>query len=213
MEATPTRLAEARSEIYQLLSALFCEPEEEMLGDKQIFRKLKEDFEIVQPGHGHLVDELAEKFSAYSPTELLVDYTKIFLGPFKAIAFPYSSMYFGEGALVSSMTAWVEQYYQNCGLSFDYSIKDLPDHIVVELEFMYQLAFREWEARLEGNNLETERYRSLQREFNSVHLSKWGVKMGDTIIESGKNEYYSALSAILIAFLKHEKMALAINQN
>ena len=213
MEVSSTKLAKNRSEIYQMFSALLCEPEDEILSEKRIFRNLKENFEAVQPNQAHLVDNLAVKFSAYSIRELLIDYTKIFLGPFKAIALPYSSVYFGENSLMTGVTAWVEQFYHKCGLSFDYSIRDLPDHIVVELEFMYQLAFKEWEARSEDNDEEAAKYLNLQKEFITGHLAKWGVKMSNTIIESNQNEYYSALSECLRAFLKHEKMSLAISQN
>lgn len=213
MELTSTRQAKARSEIYQGLSALFCEPEDELLIEKQIFRSLRNALEVIQPGQVDLVDELSEKCSKYSNRELLVDYTKLFLGPFEAIAYPYSSMYYGDKGLMTGVTSWVGNFYRFAGLQFDFGIRDLPDHIVVELEFMYHLAFKEWEACSEQRKDEAAKYADLQKEFVLCHLSVWGAKMSDAIIESEKNEFYSALARLLKAFLLHEKMAFANSPN
>ncbi len=209
MLITPTssKLIQARGEIYQLLGALFCEPEAEVLSDKKVFQKLKINVEKVQPGLVYLVNKLEAIFVKYSIQDLLVDHTKIFLGPFNAIAHPYSSIYFGEKGLMTDVTTWVENYYRMCGLNFDYSIRDLPDHIVVELEFMYELIFREWEARAEGNIEEATKRANFQREFIRQHLGVWVGKMCDAIIKSKLNEYYSVLAEFLSAFMLHEKMS------
>lgn len=213
MELTSTRQAKARSEMYQGLCALFCEPEDELFSEKHIFRSLRNAFELLQPGQVGLVDVLLEKCTKYSNRELLVDYTKIFLGPFEAIAYPYSSMYYGDKGLMTDVTSWVENFYRFAGLQFDFSIRDLPDHIVVELEFMYHLAFKEWEARSEERMDEAAKFADLQKEFVLRHLSVWGAKMSDAIIESEKNEFYSALAKLFKAFLLHDKMAFASSPN
>ena len=96
METVMTSLSKARAETYQLLSALFCEPEEDVLGDREIFFSLKESLSIIQPNLGALSEDLIANYSEYPISQLLKDYTKIFMGPFNVIAYPYSSVYYGE---------------------------------------------------------------------------------------------------------------------
>lgn len=213
IELTTTRQAKARSEIYQSFSALFCEPEEEILSEENIFQQLRNAFEVIQPSQLDLVNELAGLSSKYTNRELLVAYTKIFLGPFEVIAYPYSSMYYGEKGLMTEVTSWVENFYRHVGVEFDFGVRDLPDHIVVELEFMYLLAFKEWESRLEERMEDAEQYAEVQKEFLLKHLSTWGTKMSDTIIGSETNEFYKVLAKLLKAFLLQEKIDYANIQN
>jgi putative dimethyl sulfoxide reductase chaperone len=213
MEVISDNVLKARGEAYQIFSALFCEPEEEVLGNKEIFHRLRSCFQVLGGQHESVVDELIAKFDKYFIQELLIDYTKIFLGPFEAIAHPYSSVYFGDKTLMNAVTTWVETFYNKCGLSFDYGIKDLPDHIVVELEFMYNLIFRECEALSALDDTEAEKYGTFQKEFANKHLLKWVGAMCDKIVQSEVNEYYTALCKCLMAFIDNERKILAANQN
>lgn len=203
----PAKLLEARGRTYQLLGALFCEPEQDILGDKTIFQLLRDNMEALYPGL-KVVEPLLETFSKQPLQALLIEYTRIFLGPFQILAHPYSSMYYDEPGLMTPVTQWVDQYYRACGYGFDPTIRDLPDHIAVELEFMAQLAFKEGEVLLAGDEEEAFRYQNYRQEFLQKHLGVWGISLCDAIRKSESSAYYSALADCLQHFIEQEKNLL-----
>ena len=80
--------------------------------------------------------------------DLLVDYTRLFLGPVDTLAKPYGSVWLGGDApLMQDSTMAVLQLYEEAGFEIDEDFRELPDHIAAELEFLYLLLFREAEAR------------------------------------------------------------------
>jgi TorA maturation chaperone TorD len=214
MNTNTDHFLKARSNFYQIISALLCEPESEYFDDGEIFNNLKESIGLIQPELCTQVDLLAENFSKKDVQQHLVDHTKLFLGPFEAIAYPYSSIYFGEEkGLLTEVTSWVESYYNQCSLSFDKSLYDLPDHIVVELEFVYNLAFHEWEALSQGNKAQADTFHEYQRIFILKHLGIWCPKMCDEIIKSELSEFYSVLAKLLKSFLQIEVVNFSHNPN
>jgi len=120
-----------------------------------------------------------------------VDYARLFLGPFKLLAPPYGSVYLEDGKLMSDSTLAAKALYEQEGL--DIVLKDAPDHISVELEFMYFLVLKESEARDNSDLKEAARLHEKQASFLQTHLGRWIRPFAHNIERNAQTEFYKAL--------------------
>lgn len=196
-------LEKARSVIFNIYSALFCQPDKAVIGDVNIFKRLEQASQFCYPNSSNQVKELKSAADSFSDTELLIEYARLFIGPFKTFAPPYSSVYLGsKNTVYSEETIWVMQFYKKTGLDFDRDIHDLPDHIAVEFEFIYYMIYNEV-SQFEENNIEKAKfYHTSQSEFANEHLRKWVPLFCAKIIEETKNGYYQFLAESLHSLIE-----------
>jgi TorA maturation chaperone TorD len=187
----------ARAVIFNRLTALLCQPEQGLIDNTDVFDSLKLALNIVHPDCVTLVEKMQETIKHYSAQELLVEYTKLFLGPFKTLAPPYSSLYFGGTELMNDETVWVMSCYKKAGLEFNRELNDVPDHVAVETEFMYYLVHHEIKALDAGNRESALAFWENQKEFFDRHYKKWVPQFCDKIATATGNEYYRTLSECL----------------
>ena len=120
-----------------------------------------------------------------------VDFSRLFVGPFKLLAPPYGSIYLEDGNFMGNSTLAAKELFAQEGL--DVVAKDAPDHIALELEFMYFMALKEAEAR-EKSDLElANSIRQKQAAFLTMHLGQWVSQFADKIEENAQTEFYKAL--------------------
>jgi len=120
-----------------------------------------------------------------------VDYSRLFLGPFKLLAPPYGSVYLEDGKFMGDSTLAARDLYLQEGL--DIVLKDAPDHIGVELEFMYFLALKEAEARADADPEQAACLRDEQASFLQTHLGAWVEALADNIERNARTEFYKAI--------------------
>ncbi len=187
----------ARAAIFNGLTALLCQPEQGLIENTDIFDALKLAFDIVHPDGVSQVERMQKSLKRVNAQDLLVEYTKLFMGPFKTLAPPYSSLYFGSTELMNEETVWVMSCYKKAGLEFNRELNDVPDHVAVETEFMYYLIHHEIKA-LDGGNRELAlTFWENQREFFVQHHKKWVPQFCGKIATSTEIEYYKILSECL----------------
>ncbi|HEC42599.1 MAG TPA: hypothetical protein ENI20_07205 [Bacteroides sp.] len=193
----------ARSVVFNIFSALFCQPEKAVIRDQKVFNNLEKSILISYPDNHGPTSKLFPAAGKFTDTELLVEYSRLFIGPFKTLAPPYSSVYLGSENLVySEETIWVVQFYRKAGLDFNRDIHDLPDHIAIEMEFIYYLIYHEV-SQLQENNIEKARFfHEHQLEFIQEHFVKWAPVFCDTILRETNNEYYRSLAESLRSFIE-----------
>lgn len=138
---------------------------------------------------------------------LQVDYTRLFVGPYGLLASPYGSMYLENLKLLGDSTIDVSRRYAQEGLGLN--IKEVPDHIAVELEFMYFLIHKEVEAALKGNSSQAVGYIRKQRDFLEVHLSRWVDDFTGKIASSAETAFYKKLANLTKTFLEGDVKKLA----
>ncbi|MCP4452750.1 MAG: molecular chaperone TorD family protein, partial [Planctomycetes bacterium] len=143
------------------------------------------------------VERMQESLKQYTAQDLLVEYTKLFVGPFKTLAPPYSSLYFGGTELMNDETVWVMSCYKKAGLEFNRELNDVPDHVAVETEFMYYLIHHEIKALNGGNRESALTFWESQKEFFDRHYKKWVPQFCAKVATSTGNEHYKALSECL----------------
>ncbi len=136
-----------------------------------------------------------------------VDYTRLFLGPFKPLASPYGSVYLEDGKLMGNSTLAARDLYRQEGL--DIVLKDAPDHISAELEFMYFLALREAEARAGADPEQAACLRDQQASFLRTHLGAWVEAFADNIERNARTEFYKAIGRATKRLVLHDLAGLA----
>src|SRR3990172_578150 len=141
----------ARENLCRFLAACYYQPGPEYAEEK-VFDSMLDAATRIHPELAAHARRLGEGFSAAGSENLLLDYTRLFLGPSHIIAKPYGSAWLsGEKTLMQDSTMAVEQLYQEGGFEMDGNFRELPDHIAAELEFLYLLIYRENEALRDDN--------------------------------------------------------------
>jgi putative dimethyl sulfoxide reductase chaperone len=144
MSADDFALLAARADLCRLLAACYYQPGPEFAEEKVFDAML---------GAAHRIDADAgagaparRGFRAVDPQELLIDYTRLFLGPLDTppavrlglARWPQDP----DAGLDAGGAGPVRRGRLRVGRGF----RELPDHVAAELEFLYLLLFRQAEA-------------------------------------------------------------------
>ncbi|MFN2355564.1 MAG: molecular chaperone [Desulfopila sp.] len=184
---------------FKLLAAAFYEPEKDFFLEE----KLCENLASLLATNGCLdASAAAEKMTAAlaesDQSTLLVEYARLFVGPFELVAPPYGSVYLEkERRLMGDSTLAVQKMYHDAGL--DLEIKDVPDHIAFELEFMHYLCQCEVEAA--NDHTAVQELRRKQATFYAHFLAPWIPDFCASIRNGTESKFYSALAECLHAFI------------
>ncbi|HIE58166.1 MAG TPA: hypothetical protein EYP88_08055, partial [Anaerolineales bacterium] len=85
---------------------------------------------------------------------------------------------------------------------------EAPDHIVIELEFMYYLIFRELEA-LEQSDIErARRFLDIQDAFLRDHLGTWISKFAKNVEENAQTDFYKNLAIVSKQFVQSDHTSI-----
>lgn len=137
--------------------------------------------------------QLKECVTAFADCDqqvILAEFARLFVGPFHVIAPPYGSYYLENGRLMGESTVQVREFYDFAGLTIKDSFKDLPDHVVAELEFLIYLIFNEI-SFLENSDIENyTKINNLKIDFFNRFFLVWINKFATLIIENTKLEFY-----------------------
>ena len=162
------KLRYAKADVYRLLSACYYEPEEAFL-EENVFGQLEQALTALDSKHVIDAKSMGEYFRQSSVEELRIDYTRLFLGPFGIRSKPYGSVYLdGKNTVMGESTMALLSLYQDGGFHVAESFSEMPDHVAVELEFLYLLNTRLAEDGAEVK--ERDRLSTLERRLLEEHL-------------------------------------------
>jgi putative dimethyl sulfoxide reductase chaperone len=177
------------SEALGLLSSMYlCKPslaainnwKTALSADESLF--LQEIKEAIMEIHTASVDELEE---------LLWDYTRLFIGPYKLPCPPWESVYTSPKRLMMQDAAdQVLKLYREVGLSINTS-DIMPDHIGAELNFLALL--------LHSANSETgdrEQLAIITDDFISNHILKWVPEFARDMGNAAETRFYRTLANV-----------------
>jgi TorA maturation chaperone TorD len=192
-----------RGDCFRLLAACFYQPQKELFVQENLFKNLTLLLHQVCPEAAVFSDKMESAAQLYSNEELMIDYAKLFVGPAGPIAPPYGSVFLEkERKVMGNSTMEVIKMYREEGLSIDDNFKELPDHIAVELEFMYYLIFREIEAVERSDHEKASYLIEVQERFHQRFLAKWVKPFCDKITEGADNEFYRSARCLSTFILK-----------
>jgi putative dimethyl sulfoxide reductase chaperone len=148
---------------------------------------------------------LGEAFAASDLQTLLVDYTRLFLGPGQPLAAPYGSCWLNAPAQAEGIPSLaVLDLYGAGGFEISEECRELPDHVAVELEFLYLLTFKRNEAKRGGQTDELNAFEQLGRQFVGECLGSWIGPFAAAVKAGAETDFYRQLAVMTERFVGME---------
>lgn len=195
----------ARADMYRLLSACFYQPEKAFL-EEEVFGQLRTAMAQVNPRWVPEAAVLEANFRNAGCETLMLDYSRLFLGPFDILARPYGSVYLdGEKVLMGDSTMQALELYRQGGFEVAGDFLEVPDHVAVELEFLYLLSLR---IGQETDVAERRRLITLKRTFLEEHLVLWIEALASAVCRGAETDFYKALAALTMRIVQEDAQEL-----
>jgi TorA maturation chaperone TorD len=122
---------------------------------------------------------------------------------------PYASFWLTDDpSLRHEATMAVLDFYAQGGFDVSEEIHELPDHVAVELEFLYALIFAQNQAQAGGDAEELSAARALHRRFTSEHLGVWIGPFAAAVESAAGTSFYRELAELTRRFVALEAGAL-----
>ncbi|GAB4337138.1 MAG: molecular chaperone TorD family protein [Desulfobulbaceae bacterium] len=193
-----------RSNCYKLLAACFYEPDRDLFLEENLCDNLVNELTACGCDKAAAAArEMGDALRSASGDDLTVEHARLFVGPFELLAPPYGSVYMEKGRrIMGDTTMEVKRIYREEGLSIE--VEEVPDHIILELEFLHYLSFREAET-LAGGDMDGARdLRERCNDFLERYLLPWMSGFCGDIRAGAENRFYSALADCLESFSVQE---------
>ena len=204
MTETEMREKLAREDLCRLLAACYYEPEPAFAAEG-LFDNLLAAARQVDEAFVPHAQAMGEAFRATAAQALLLDYTRLFLGPMDILAKPYGSVWLDqEKTLMNDSTMALLDLHKEAGFEMDEEFRELPDHVAAELEFLYLLIFRENEALRAGDTTKHEQARVLKRRFLTQHLGRWIGPFAAAMHGNAQTDFYRQLADMTEKVVKLE---------
>ena len=195
--------ATARADLCRFLAACYYQPGPEFAEEK-LFESMGIAAQRIDARLAEHVCRMAADFTATGHEQLLLDYTRLFVGPTEAVAHPYESVWTEGGAVMGRSTLSVLELYREGGFDIDPAFGDLPDHVACELEFLYLLLFREMQARGEDDPGKLASAATLRRRLLDEHLGNWVFPFAAAVAAGARSVFYRELAGLTDRFLRLE---------
>lgn len=196
--------AVARQELCRFVAGCYYEPGTEFT-EERLFESIVAAAQHISPELTEHAQRLGAAFSAAPLQDLLVDYTRLFLGAPQALAKPYASVWLSsEPELMQESVVDLQKLYAQGGFEMDEDFRDLPDHVAVELEFLYALNFRLNQARAAGDSEAAQALAVLRTAFLVGHLGRWLGGFILAVHDHAQTDFYRELAEFTELFVRLE---------
>lgn len=200
----------AREDLCRFLAVCYYEPGPEF-AEERLFDSMREAAACLDPGLEASAQRVGEAFAALDLESLLVDYTRLFLGPVAAPARPYGALWLGQDqVLMQDSTMDVLALYREGGFDLAENFREAPDHIAAELEFLYLLLFRERVAGGEGDSVALARAERLRHRLLGEHLGRWAGPFTRAMRAGAHTAFYRELADLTAGFVDLEMRRAAL---
>lgn len=192
-----------RREAYKGFSECFLPPHDNIdITLKNLEQHLKE----VGSSSSPLIEKMRSEFQNQNRMDRLkIDFTRLFIGPYRVLAPPYGSEYLEEmRKIMGDSTVDALEKYHAAGMVPSDDFKDTPDHISMELEFMYFLIYKETEGLVSETATVILEYLNKQKEFVDLHIGHWVEPFAQNIKNHAQTDFYKNLAAGVDIFIKED---------
>jgi putative dimethyl sulfoxide reductase chaperone len=194
--------AGARADLLRFVAACYYEPAPAFI-EERLFESMRAAAGQVDSDLAASAARLGEAFAAQDLQTLLVDYTRLFLGPGQPLARPYESSWRpGDAEQAEASSTALLDLYREGGFEIDDSFQDLPDHVAVQLEFLYLLGFNENQALRTGDGAGVDTARRLRQRLIGEHLGVWIGPFAAAIRAGAETDFYRELGDFTDAVLQ-----------
>ena len=157
---------------FKLMAAFFYEPDITLLEEEKVFQNISRLYENICPEACTLVDDMHRALQNSSQQELQIAHAELFIGPFELKASPYGSTYLEKNRrIMGDSTMNVMRFYRKAGLEVD--VKQPPDHIAIELEFLSYLCGIEVKALQDGDLQKAAELQAEREFFLETYVLPW----------------------------------------
>ena len=203
--------ATAREDLCRFLSACYCEPAPEF-AQENLFDSMRVAASRLDPVLAEHARRLGEAFDAQDLQTLLVDYTRLFLGPMEMLARPYESAWMAASAPTDEHPApEVLALYSEFGFEVDAEVMESPDHVAVELEFLYLLMFTLRQSTRAGDEDKLAATEQILRRFMDQHLGVWLGPFCAAVAAGAQTAFYRELAAFTNRFVRMVPVSAAVH--
>ena len=152
-------------------------------------RHLDHDLETLQA----VVAENIERIPSWSES-LLVEFTRLLVGPGETSVVPYASFYLSPTRnLMTEETMGVRAMYLDAGMAVR-SLNRIPDdHLGIELEFLYWLTQKVAEETGEART----RLLEHRERFLRDHYSKWVPEFAEALERAATEPFFRTIATLL----------------
>lgn len=200
--------ATAREDLCRLLAAGYYEPSAEFV-EERLFGSLLDAARQLDPELARIAERLGPAFAAQDLETLRADYTRLFLGPPEPLARPHGSFWLtGEPAPGQDEALAVLHLYEQSGFDPGDEFREVPDHIAVELEFLYLLTLRQNEAQRAGLADVLGVWHQLERLFLVKHLAAWIGGFAAAVKAGAQTAFYRDLAELTERFVHWQEAKL-----
>ena len=134
--------------------------------------------------------------------DLQVEYSRLFLGPFKPVLHASESIFLGRSHEEGTDVQRVDHIFRQEGLALSPQFKDLPDHISVDFEFMSYLCSKEIEADDSLGATASLACRLRQQSFLDNHIINWVPAFAEQLERVAQIEFYRELANFTRQFVR-----------
>ncbi|RKX80265.1 MAG: hypothetical protein DRP87_00175 [Spirochaetes bacterium] len=199
-----------RRDCYRHFSSCFSLTERQSCIDYETLDHLLETVKQIYPDVATPVRCMREAASKTKQESLHVEFARLFIGPFTLPAPPSGSVYLEPAwRVMGDTTMEVTNWYKHEGLVINKDFKELPDHIVVELEFMYYLLFKKVQAYCNKHDEEARSFHKKQLAFFNSNLSRRVPEFCSRIRENTDMDHFFYLADALDLFIDKEREMIA----
>jgi len=190
-----------RSQIYAFLAAAFLYPQEDWTRDAPLLEAMLHDLDL----HDHQLQATPTDLA-----ELQRDHRQAF-----GLAGPlcYETEYgLPHEFRQSQELADLGGFYRAFGFGMGGTVRERPDHIAVELEFMHLLALKACLAAGKQDHAHAELCQDAQRKFLQDHLARWIEPFAARTAQNAAAGPYLALARFTAAFVQADAARLGVLQ-
>jgi TorA maturation chaperone TorD len=192
----PTIISDASKPLSLLSSIYLCKPLKEAIKNWRVL--LSEDTTISLQGLKDAIRKI-DTDSDGELKDLLWDYTRLFIGPYKLPCPPWESVYTSPKRLMmQEAAAEVQNIYRGAGLIIN-SKDIMPDHIGTELNFLSILL-----QRINTDGGGATNYIKIAEKFLNEHLLKWVTQFTLDMEEAAASPLYKTLAHLTRDFIMNE---------
>jgi TorA maturation chaperone TorD len=176
-----------------------------MFAEEDLFGSIISAAALIDAELAQQAQALKATFEATPLQDLLVDYTRLFLGAPQALAKPYASVWLSsEPQLMQDSVQELLKLYGQGGFEVAADFMDLPDHVAVELEFLYLLTWQHNRALEAGDAAAAQAVEVLRTAFLIGHLGRWLGGFVLAVHEHAQCSFYEALAELTERFVRLE---------
>lgn len=197
-------VAAAREDLCRFLAGCYYEPGPEF-AEERLFGSISAAAQQIHPELAEHARRLGAAFAAADLQDLLVDYTRLFLGAPQALAKPYASVWLtNDPELMQDSAMELLRLYEQGGFEIDPDFRDLPDHVAVELEFLYLLIHQHNLAMACSDADALQALAVLRTAFLVGHLGRWLGPFILAVHDHAQSEFYRELAEFTELFVRLE---------